>query len=992
MERAVSLATQFEAFSRALQGEFHGELRGDRLIQALYATDASIYEIPPLAVAYPRVEQDVVALVRAAGAARIPLVARGAGTGIAGAALGTGVVVDFTRFMRGILEIDPQQRRVRVQPGVVLDELNAALAPLGLHCPADVATSSRATLGGMIGNNSCGSHSIYYGRTVDYVESLRVVLADGTPVDWAQQAYDELPPNAQGAIAQRPHFLAAEPRRCAAPLAPPASPLEKQIREELEAVRREMRAEVLERYPRVLRRNGGYALDRLCCSAELNPATLICGAEGTLGIMVEATLRLAPLPRHKALLVLHFDSVLDAVAATPLALRSDPAAVELIDHLILSAGAPRVPAAVRDQFLVGIPSAILVCELYAESAEQLRRRMGELEHQFRTANVGQPMQTVFDLGVQAAVWNMRNKGFGLLMSRPGDRQPHEFIEDAAVDPVHLRDYLADLNAMLVREGAGEVAHYAHASVGVIHVRPTLSLRDPQDRKRLRRIAEQTAELVLKYGGALTGEHGDGIVRSEFLPRMYGARIVAAFERIKRAFDPDGIFNPHKIVDPLPMDKCLRGGAPPAAALPILPQLDPAPHADLLAAAEMCRGVGQCRQRLVGVMCPSYLATLDEMHTPRARANALRLALSDSGYFKGLDDPALDEVMGLCIGCKACKSECPTGVDVARLKTEWLHVRMQQRGPSSADRFFAAAPRLAQLGSWFPGLANAVTQSRWMRNKLAREFGVDARIAPPRFARQTFRQWWKRRTAARSRHAMGTAIYFVDTWMNHYWPHVGVAAVRLLEAAGFEVVVPELVCCGRPQLSRGFLDEARRLARENVRRLASLLAHDDVWIVGNEPSCVLSLLDEYPALLRSPESRRVAERVRLVEALLAPRVGALAARANPQTSSRRLLVHGHCHQKALVGTADGMALLNGLPGITAIELNSGCCGMAGAFGHETEHYEVSRAIGEERLFRPIRARGDAEVAVCGFSCREQIAHHTHVPARHVLEYAADTLDS
>lgn len=1000
MQSAAS--TRTDSLAGLLAERFAGDARWDRLSRALYSTDASIYEIAPQGVACPRDIADVVTLVKACAEHKTPIIARGAGTGIAGGALGTGVIVDFSRHMHRILEIDPLGGRVRVQPGVVLDDLNAAVAPLGLTCPPDVATSSRATLGGMISNNSCGSHSVFYGRTVDYVESLTVVLSDGTVATWEQHAFDDLPANALGRVAQRAFgqtrpanrrddvFQEAETDGAAIVRPCHTTAIEKSILAELTKVRAEYRDEVLARYPRVLRRNGGYALDRLCLSKELNPATLICGGEGTLGLVVEATLRLVPLPRHKALAVLHFDDLLDTIAATPHALRHRPAAVELVDHLILAAGAPRIPDEVRGEFLVGIPRAILICELYDESAESLRERMAALESELRREKLGQPAKIIFDLPTQAAVWNMRNKGFGLLMSRPGDKQPHEFIEDAAVDPSDLRNYIADLNDMLRAEGVTEVAHYAHASVGVLHVRPSISLKDPRDVAKIRRIAERSADLVLKYGGALTGEHGDGIVRSEFLERMYGPRIVEAFGRVKRAFDPAGIFNPGKIVNPWRMDERLRG-ARAVRALPQATQFDYGVYGGMRGLTEMCIGVGQCRQKLVGTMCPSYMATLDEKHTTRARANALRVALSDGGLINGLADPALDEVMELCISCKACKSECPTGVDMARLKAEWQAARVDQRGATPTDRFFAAAPRMARLGSRWPAVANAVTQSGWSRRLLEGWFGLDQRVAPPRFASHTFRQWWNRRAASALRKTHGRAIYFVDTWMNHYWPQVGIAAVQLLEAAGYAVVVPELVCCGRPLISRGLLDEARSLARRNVTQLAALLSDDQSVIVGSEPSCVLTLLDEYPHFVRTADARRIAARVKLVESALLDRVADLTAATSQPTATRQLLVHAHCHQKALVGTTDVMKLLNAISGLAAAEINSGCCGMAGSFGHEAAHYDVSRAIGEQRLFPAIRRRGDAEIAVCGFSCREQINHHLNLPAAHALQFAAAALN-
>jgi Fe-S oxidoreductase len=746
-----------------------------------------------------------------------------------------------------------------------------------------------------------------------------------------------------------------------------------------------------------MRSNGGYALDRLCKSEPLNVATIICGSEGTLGLVVGATLRLTPLPRHTGLLVLHFSSVLDALGATPLILKHGPAAVELVDWNILAAGIPELPEATRRKFMVGEPAAILVVEIYDDTPGAVQQRLAALRAEVEAASIGYACVAVLEPAAQAAVWNLRNRGFGLLMSRPGDRQPHEFIEDAAVDPVHLRDYIEQLSAMLVEEGVPDVAYYAHASVGVIHVRPVLNLKDPADVRRMGRVAERASDLVLVFGGAMTGEHGDGLVRSCWLEKMYGPRIMQAFRQIKQAFDPDGLFNPHKIVDPLPMTENLRYGGG-FNYTPVKTYFDYSSYGGIGGMAGMCSGVGQCRQKLVGTMCPSYMATLDEQHTTRARANALRVALSGRGLIEGLDDPALVEVMDLCLSCKACKTECPTGVDMARMKADWQAHRNHRHGVSRGARFIADAPRLARWGARLPRSANFCLGLSWTRKLLERRYGLDRRIAPPRLATRTFRHWFKRH--ARRRNAppaaadrRGRVIYFVDTWTNYYWPQVGIAAVRLLERCGFEVLAPHLQCCGRPLISKGLLAEARELAAINVEILNHFV-DTGCYVVGSEPSCILTLLDEYPHFVRGADAKALAARVMTVESLLARvlRVepDALKLRSHADGAARGVLYHGHCHLKALVGTGDVNELLRAVPGLAAAEINSGCCGMAGSFGHEQSHYDVARAIGKQRLFPAIRARGDAVIAINGFSCREQIAHHTGVTPRHVLEILADAL--
>ncbi|MFQ5412473.1 MAG: (Fe-S)-binding protein, partial [Phycisphaerae bacterium] len=543
------------------------------------------------------------------------------------------------------------------------------------------------------------------------------------------------------------------------------------------------------------------------------------------------------------------------------------------------------------------------------------------------------------------------------------------------------------------------------------------LRNTSGVERMRRIADRVSSLALEFGGTMTGEHGDGIVRSEWLDKMYGKRIIQAFGRIKQTFDPAGLFNPGKIVSPMPMTEHLRYASLPAESPGEDGEsttLDFNAHGGMLNLANMCSGVGQCRQRLVGTMCPSYMATGDERHTTRGRANALRLALSNTELIDGLSDPVLDEVMDLCLGCKACKTECPTGVDMARLKAEWLHRRHSERRVPLRSRLVAGFPELAAAGSRVPSLANAVMQSGLFRAIGERLFGLDRRMEPPRLASSTFRHWFttsrSHRTETDVQQSTGPderppVVYFVDTWTNFFTPEVGIATVRVLEALGHRVIVPPTACCGRPALSQGLLDKAARQAEALVTALGGYAARG-VPIVGTEPSCMLTLIDEMPQLVRTTEARRISERATTIETFIAKTLragaGGFSPRGHPMHHDDRpltqspdpapssVLYHGHCHQKALVGTEDAMALLQWATAGRAGEINSGCCGMAGAFGHEQEHYDVARAIGEQRLFPAVRNRREAEIIISGFSCRQQIEHHTGTRARHVIEVMAGAL--
>ena len=958
-------AGDFAALRRELPALIAGELRADSLSRVLYATDASIYEIIPDGVVLPKSVADIVATVKLCARYGVPVTARGAGTGLAGNAVNRGLQLDCARYLNRIIAIDPAAHTARVEPGVVLDELNAALKPHGLQFPPDVATSSRATIGGMIANNSAGAHSIIYGRTSDHLRSVDVVLSDGSLVTWGEGAKKI----ADDSLAQRSAAIVA-------------------------AVLHEHSDEIAARFPKVMRSNGGYPLDRLrTVGGRLNLEQLICGSEGTLGIVVGATLNLVPLPKHKGLVVVQFDTLAQALNTVPAMLAHRPAAVELLDGYILAATKDNPVMLRKRWFLDGDPAAIQIVEFYEDEPATVADRLASLVADLKARSIGRAWTVITDPVRQADVWDVRKGGTGLLMSHPGQTQPYDFVDDTAVDPSRLGDYMTRFGEILREEGIELAGYYGHASVGLLHVRPALNLHKREDVARLRRIGDRVSTLVAEFGGAMTGEHGDGLVRSCWLEKTYGARLVSAFKRIKNAFDPQNIFNPNKIVDPLPMDANLRYGEGFETQQPAT-VLDFHPHDGMAGMAQKCEGLGQCRQRLVGTMCPSYMATGDERHTTRARANALRVALSNRGLLQGLADPALDDVMDLCLACKACKTECPTGVDMAKLKAEWLSHRNERLGVPRRSRIVAASVALAGWGCHFAPLSNWIMQSKLTRIMMEHLYGLDRRVPPPRFARQTFRQWF----AARARSAgppspassaRPQVVYFADTWANFYHPHVGRAAVKVLEALGYEVLVPPTKCCGRPLISKGMLRAARELAEANVHVLAPF-AERDISIVGTEPSCVSVLLDELPQMVRTPAAHRIAQRAMNIEALVAAELRKNPAALRFKPASSRLLYHGHCHQKALAGTADALAVLTACTSGRAAEIDSGCCGMAGAFGHEAEHYDVARAVGEQRLFPAIRERGDAAVAVSGFSCRHHIAHHLSVDARHLIEYVADAL--
>jgi FAD/FMN-containing dehydrogenase/Fe-S oxidoreductase len=954
-----------------LQQAIQGEARFDRLSRALYSTDASVFQIVPAGVVLPRTEADIVKTVRACARFGVPLTARGGGTSQAGQCIGPGVILDCSKYFNDVLEINAAQRWARVRPGCVLDDLNQAAQRHGLQFAPDISTANRATIGGMIANNSSGTRSVIHGKTIDHVLELRVVLADGNIIH-ARPVSDE-----EAAALCRQDGLEGAAYRIVRELA------------------REHAEEIERRYPKVLRRVGGYNLDCFTRPGQrgLNLAHLFVGSEGTLGIVVEAKLRLIELPKAKGVLVAQFGGLLEALAATPLILTHGPSAVEVMDRYILDSTLRNAEASRLRAFLQGDPEAILLIELYGERAEELGPRLGALEADLRRHGLGTHFLQATEAEAQQRIWKLRTLALGLSMAEKGDAKAISFVEDSAVAPERLRDYIAEMLAVIARHGT-RAGVYAHASVGCLHVRPVINLKTEAGAQQFQAIAAEVADLVLKYGGALSGEHGDGLVRSPFQEKMFGPVLYQAFQKLKKTIDPTGIFNPGKIVDAPPLTANLRYG--PGYLTPDVPTtFDFTADGGLTRSAELCAGVGECRKKRGGTMCPSYQATREEQHSTRGRGNALRLALTGQLGLTGLTDRALHEVMDLCLECKACKSECPTNVDMARLKAEFLHQYHRKHGLPWRSRALGNVAWLSRWGSRLAPLSNWLARAGPVRRLNEKLLGIDRRRVPPPFARRTFQQRFEAiEREASNRGLPRQVLLFPDTFTNYYQPEIGLAAVELLRRAQCGVTLGPrgLSCCGRPMISNGLLDQAMRQAQGNVA-LFYPWAEAGRPIVACEPSCVLTIKDDYPALLRG-EARRQAELVasrcltfeEWLEELLSP--GALSWKGG----AKRVLVQGHCHQRSLVGMASALRLLRKVPGAEVTELDAGCCGMAGAFGYEREHYEVSRLVGEQRLFPALRqASADTVVVAPGFSCRMQIEHFTGRRALHPAEWLRGLLD-
>jgi FAD/FMN-containing dehydrogenase/Fe-S oxidoreductase len=976
----------------ALAEVITGEVRFDRLSRALYSTDASVYQIVPLGVVIPRSPDDVLATFKVCRGFRVPVTARGGGTSQAGQAIGAGIQLDYSKYLNRILEINAAERWVRVQPGCVLDELNVELKPLGLQFAPDISTSNRATIGGMIANNSSGTRSVVYGKTGDHVLELQVALSDGSVVQMRPMDAEPL----EGKCRQQD--LEGECYRIVRRLA------------------QEHAAEIARRYPRILRRVGGYNLEAFAPSPRyFNLAQLLIGSEGTLGLILDARLRLVELPRAKVVLVVQFNNLLDALAATPGILTHGPSAVEVIDRYVLDSTKLNAEARRLRDFLKGDPGAILIIELSGDRAADLVPRLEAIEADLSSRGVGEHQHRATEAAAQSRIWKLRKMALGLSMVEKGDAKAISFVEDTAVAPEHLRDYIAEFLAIIARHGT-TAGVYAHASVGCLHVRPVINLKTEEGIRKFTTIAGEVSDLVLKYGGAISGEHGDGLVRSPFQEKMYGPVLYNAFREIKRTFDPLNLLNPGKIVDAPPLTQNLRYG--PAYVTPDVPTMfDFSADGGLTRAAELCAGVGECRKQRDGSMCPSYQATRDEQHCTRGRANTLRLALTGQLGLEGLTDPAVKEVLDLCLECKACKSECPTNVDMARLKAEFLHQYHKKHGLPWRNWIFGNVATVSKWGSRLAPVSNWLARShpmRWLNDMF---LGVDRRRVPPCFSRSSFlRQLAKTPSAGFPGEPWSTFFFFPDTFVNYHEPAIGFASIELLQRMHcFPVVsvppgnslpssqrctgLPELRCCGRPFISNGMLAEAVELARHNVERLYAWAALKGP-IIACEPSCLLTIKDDYPALLSGAE-RDKAERVAAVcstfeeflESYLAS--GGLAPASRIPTfrsGPKKILVQGHCHQRSLVGMTATLKLLRRIPGAEVIDLDAGCCGMAGSFGYEKEHYEISRLVGEQRLFPAVRkAEPDTVVVAPGFSCRMQIEHFTGRKAVHPAELLHSLLD-
>ena len=936
-----------------LQHSLDGDVTVDPATRAMYATDASVYQIMPAGVVRPRHAEDVARVLAFCREHGISITARGGGTSQAGQAIGAGLQLDFSKYLGQLVELQPDRNRVRVQPGIVLDELNHTLRPYGLTLPLDLSTSSRATLGGMICNNSSGTRSVVYGKTIDYVESLTVMLADGSVV-----VLDDSEPDADT------HGLLADCHQAVLRLAA------------------EHAEEIQRRYPKLLRRVGGYNLDQFTPGHDRphNLSRMIVGSEGTLALVLEATLRLVPIPARRSLLCVQFDDLLDALGAVPVILEHQPSAVELLDRMILSHTVGKPEFEPLRWFIKGDPPGVLLVEVQGDETDDLPGRLERLEEDLRRRGMGTHFFRSDSTQEQGLIWKLRKAALGLSMARPGDAKAVSFVEDTAVPPERLREYIERFRQILERHQT-QAGFYAHASVGLLHIRPVIDLKSDIGVSRFAAIASEVADLVLEFGGALSGEHGDGLVRAPFQERMFGTQLYEAFREIKRTFDPQGLFNPGKIVDAPELTSDLRFGPGHVTPEP-LTAFDFSDFGGIARAAEQCSGVGACRKSLVGTMCPSYMATRNEADSTRGRANALRMAINGELGPEGLASPSLKPALDLCLECKACKSECPTGVDMARMKAEFLY-QFHRRNPRPRhDRHFAGIRDTLERASRWPRLFNLLAASRpgkWFA-------GVAAQRTPPKVAARSLLVECE--TLGLAEADAADVVFFPDTFSVHCEPQHVLAAISVAAGLGLSAALAPAVCCGRPLISRGFLDEARDQAVELVDAL-SPIAETQRQIVFLEPGCWSAVIDDLPHLVpkqKRESAGRVAEACLSFEQwaaqVLPERLAGEARPADP------VLHHGHCHQKALTGTGPALETIRRAGG-TVEDLDGGCCGMAGSFGYEPDHLAVSLAIGE-RVLAPAVREHQGPVVAPGFSCRHQVEHLTGTKPLSTAQWLAQQL--
>ena len=967
----------------SLKDSLDGDVYTDNVYRMIHATDASAYRELPVAVCRPAGENDIVRIVKFAAASGISVIPRAAGTSLAGQVVGNGIVADVSKYMNRIIELNTDERWVRVEPGVVLDELNEYLKPHGLFFGPETSTSNRCLIGGMVGNNSCGAHSLIYGSTREHTLEVNAVLSDGSTAKFGNLTKQQFREKCTGDTLENKIY-----RHLYETLSKP-----------------EVREEILNGFPdpQVTRRNTGYAVDLLMNSGpfmdgggDFNFCRLIAGSEGTLAMVTGIKLNLVPLPpAEKALVCVHFKTKKEALSATLVALEFNPGAVEMMDHIILELTKANIEQKKNRFFIEGDPAAILIIEFAGDSKEEILGLAAALEKRMRKVGYGYHYPVIIGEDIQK-VWSLRKAGLGVLAGMRGDAKSVSLIEDTSVAVKVLPEYISEVQGVLDNYGK-EVVYHAHVGSGELHMRPVLNLKDPADVELFYKIGRDIAHIVRKYKGSLSGEHGDGRLRGEFIPIVLGEKNYELLREIKRSWDPNNVFNPGKIVDTPKMNTFLR-------YVPGRPVREPETVFDFSAwggivrFTEQCNGSGDCRKSEIigGTMCPSFMATRDEHTTTRARANLLREFLTNSEKSDPFNHKELYDILDLCLSCKGCKSECPSNVDMAKLKAEFLQHWYDANGIPLRARMVAHITTLNRLGSLFPGFFNAVVTNRVLSAFIKSVTGFARQRSIPVLHSSTMRSWYRRHhTELNGRsEGKGRVFLFADEFSNYNDAVTGIKSIRLLTRLGYQVELIDHQVSGRTFISKGFLRKAKEIARKNVELFSSVM-DNGTPLIGIEPSAILSFRDEYPDLVGEdliPAARRLAEKAMMIDEFIAGEAEAGRINADQFTGEPAdILLHGHCQQKAVASTGPTIRMLSIPRNFNVREIPSGCCGMAGSFGYEKEHYELSMNVGELILFPAVRdASPGTLIAVPGTSCRHHILDGTGKRAFHPVELLFDAL--
>ena len=965
---------------KKLAGILEGDFFTDDTMRILYATDASAYREMPLAVAIPKTEKDIKKLIQFANDNTTSLIPRTAGTSLAGQVVGNGIIVDVSKNFTNILELNTEENWVRVQPGVIRDELNIFLKPHGLFFGPETSTANRAMIGGMVGNNSCGSNSVVYRSTREHLLEVKAILSDGTDVEFKTVTND------------------AFHAKCE------TDNLEGKIYKNIRSIlsNYDNQQEIRKQFPKksVERRNTGYAIDMLLEKApfvagmpDFNFCELIAGSEGTLAFITEIKLNVVPLPpKETGLLCIHFNSIDESLRANLIALKYKPSASELIDHYILECTKGNIEQSKNRFFVQGDPGAILVIEFVKNTREEITGICKNVEAEMRTAGLGYHFPLLFGNDTKK-IWTLRKAGLGLLGNLPGDAKAVPVIEDTAVDVNDLPAYIREFNELLVKYNLHAV-HYAHAGSGEIHLRPIINLKTEEGNRLFKTIAQEIATLVKKYDGSLSGEHGDGRLRGEFIEQMIGPKNYLLLKQLKNTWDPQHIFNPNKIVDTPPMNTMLR--YTPGQQTPTFNTIFRYHNQDVLQHAEQCNGSGDCRKTPLsgGTMCPSFMATRNEKDTTRARANILREFLTNSKEVNRFNHKEIYDVMDLCLSCKACKSECPSNVDVAKLKAEFLQQYYDTNGVPFRSKLIANFTNAAKLGSILPGVYNFFMTNKTTSTIIKKMSGFAVDRSMPLMHKSTLQSWYKKHPKQNNNNSR-TVYLFCDEFTNYNDTSIGIKAILLLERLGYNVVIPKHIESGRSWLSKGLIRKGKQIANKNIVLLKEIISNETP-LIGVEPSAILTFRDEYIDLANDDQleaAKQLSKNIFLIDEFIAGEIKKGYIKAEQfTTEEKQILLHGHCQQKSLSALSYSVDILSLPKNYTVQTIASGCCGMAGSFGYEKEHYDLSMQIGELVLFPAVRNKKSEDVIIAapGTSCRHQIKDGTHTLAMHPVEILYEAL--